>query len=84
MKTCYSFQESKQKKATSEPVSPVLEEATSRGRGRDGFVGGGGTYVLPADAASFSSEPPSWHWAVSRAPVSDPVGDSEVTELPVL
>ena len=31
-------------------------------QGREGFVGGGGTCVLPADAASFGSEPPSCHW----------------------
>lgn len=31
-------------------------------QGRDGCVGGSGTCVLPADAASFGSEPPSCHW----------------------
>lgn len=31
-------------------------------QGRDGCVGGSGTCVLPADAASFGSEPPSCRW----------------------
>lgn len=53
-----------------------------QGQGRGGFVGGGGTCVLPASALSRLLVTETWE--VSRAPVSDPGGDSEVIELPVL
>ena len=86
LKMCYSFQENKTKKPTSEPVSCLLEEATSKGRGGraswDAEAPVCCRRTLPASALSrlLVTE----NWEVSRAPVSDPGGDSEVTELPVL
>lgn len=61
LKMCYSFQENKTKKAhlRARLLSPGRSHVQRQGRG--GFVGGGGTCVLRADAASFSSEPPSCH-----------------------
>lgn len=87
MKMCYSSQENKtKKKPTSEPVSCLLEEATSKGRGGVASWEAEAPVccrrTLPASALSRLLVTETWE--VSRAPVSDPGGDSEVIELPVL
>lgn len=75
-----------QNKPSSEPISCLLEEATSRGRGGMAAWEAAAPVcclrTLPASALSrlLVAE----NWEVSRAPVSDPVGGSEVTEPPVL